>query len=91
MQEVVRTIKRKSELPNAPPSNIFRDEVSTVVNEEVLSNLPQRNDIIRTINCVQNRNRPNNPQSLDDLTIAAPYTMIWRTILAIRFWSGKCG
>lgn len=76
VHEVVRTIKRKArEMPNAPPSSIFRDEMATVSNEEVLANLPQRNDIIRTINRVQNRMRPQIPNSLEDLHIVSPYTM----------------
>lgn len=75
VQEVVRSMKRRArEQPNAPPSSIFRDELARVQDNEVISNLPQRNDVIRTLNRVQNRNRPNNPQSLDDLIINPPYT-----------------
>lgn len=75
MQEVVRGIKRSAaEHPNAPPSAIFRDEVANVNSEEVIANLPQRNDIIRNINRIQNRHRPNNPMTLQDLNIEAPYT-----------------
>lgn len=74
VQEVVRSIKRKAaDNPNLPPSAIFLSEVSSVSNQEVLVNLPQRNDIIRNINRVQNRNRPVNPNSLADLNITPPY------------------
>lgn len=76
VQEVVRSIKRKAiEQPNAPPSSIFRGEIASVSNDnEIIMNLPQRQDIIRTINRVQNRHRPINPGSLEELTILAPYT-----------------
>lgn len=75
VKNVVRAIKRKAvEHPNVPPSALYREEVVQVRNEEVLMSLPERNDIIRTINRVQNRHRPRNPVSLEDLEIVAPYT-----------------
>lgn len=48
VQEVVRAIKRRAvENLNAPPSEIFRAEVSGIVNQELLSNLPQKNDVMQ--------------------------------------------
>lgn len=74
VQSVVRSMKRRAaEHPNAPPSSIFRDEISAVRSEEVLARLPQKNDVIRTLNRVQNRHRPVNPQALEDLVINPPY------------------
>lgn len=75
VQEVVRAIKRRAaDNPNAPPTSIFRAEVSTIANQEVLANLPQRNDIVRNINRLQNRHRPANPLTLQDLIVQPPYT-----------------
>lgn len=45
-------------------------------------NLPERQDIIWTINRVQNRHRPLNPGSLEELNIVHPYT---ETILGETF------
>ncbi len=67
-------MKRKAaEHPNLPPSAIFRQEVAQVQAVEVVMSLPQRNDIMRTINRAQNRNRPKNPRSLVDLEVTEPY------------------
>lgn len=38
--------------------------------------LLQRTDLLRTINRIQNRNRPVNPEFLSDLVIQAPYTTL---------------
>lgn len=50
--------------------------------DEIISNLPQRDDILRTINRVQNTHRPINPVTLEELTIIPPYT---HTISGDRF------
>lgn len=74
MQEVVRSIKRRAEQhPNEPPSAIFRDEVSEVTNDEVVMSLPERNDLIRNIYRIQNKNRPENVNLLENLIIQPPY------------------
>lgn len=74
VQEVVRSIKRRAEQhPNAPPSAIFREEVSEVRNEEFIMTLPERNDIIRNLNRIQNRNRPPNVNLLQNLVIQPSY------------------
>ena len=53
VQEVFREMKRWSaDNPNAPPVSIFRAEISQVHNQEVIANLPQKNDIIKTLNRV---------------------------------------
>lgn len=44
-------------------------------------NVPQRNDIIRNINQIQNWHQPKNPRSLQDLQIEAPYS---RTLNGVR-------
>lgn len=41
----------------------------------IIANLPQRIDLIRSINHVQNRHIPLNLQFLEDQEIVAPYTM----------------
>lgn len=70
VQEVVRAIKRRAqEHPNEPPAAIFREEVARINDEEVLANLPQRNDVIRNINRIQNRNRPLNPRTMENFEI----------------------
>lgn len=75
VKEIVRGIKRRAmDEPNAPPSSIFRDAVSNVTDEQVIATLPQRNDLIRTINRVQNRNRPINPQSVKTFSLKLPIT-----------------
>lgn len=73
--EVVRDIKRRAEEnPNAPPAQIYRAEVSKIGNkEDIISNLPQKNDLIRNINRIHNRNRPQNVNSLENLQILPPY------------------
>lgn len=74
VQEVVRSIKRRAEQhPNAPPSAIFRDEVSEITNQDVIMSLPERNDLIRNINRHQNKNRPPTVNILENLTIQPPY------------------
>lgn len=84
VQEIVRSIKRRAEThPNAPPAAVFLSEVSNVTDDEVLSNMPQRNDILRNINRIQNRNRPLNPNSIQNLTIQHPYT---RTLTGNLFY-----
>lgn len=55
--EAIRAIKRRAEeQSNTPPSSIFLEEISQVNDNEVITNLPQRNDIMRTINRIQNQN-----------------------------------
>ena len=47
VQEVVRAIKRRAaDHPNAPPSTIFREEVTDIDDEEIIACLPQKNDVI---------------------------------------------
>lgn len=76
VQEVVRRIKRRAEeQPNEPPSAVYISQVSNVTNEEVLSNMPQRNDLLRNINRIQNRHRPMNPHSIEHLVIQHPYNV----------------
>lgn len=75
MQEVVRAIKQRAQdHPNAPPAATFISEVSHVTNEEVITNMPQRNDTVRNIKRIQNRHGPINPHSIENLTIQHPYT-----------------
>lgn len=50
--------------------------------------MPQRADVIRNINRIQNRHRPNNVQSLADLEIVAPYTMTTTGEQFLQFDSG---
>lgn len=89
VQEVVRAIKRRAEEhPNAPPSAIYQQEVSQISNDEVIANMPQRNDVIRNINRYQNRRRPTNPRTLQDLLIEAPYTRTLNGEMFIQFDSG---
>lgn len=73
--EVVRVIKWKAiQHSNAPPSSIFREEIATIRDNEIVSNLLQIDDMSRTINCVQNQHQPIHRVSLEDLTIIVPHT-----------------
>lgn len=84
VQAVVLRVKRKAEEnPNMPPSAIFRAEVSHIRNEEVIANLPEKNHLIRNINRVQNRSRPANPVTVNDIVILPPYD---RTISGQLFY-----
>lgn len=47
--------------------------MENVMDEEVISNMPQRNDLMRNINRIQNRHRPINTNTLENLVIEAPY------------------
>lgn len=90
VQEVVRGIKRRAEQhPNEPPSRVFLEAVAGERNEEVLANLPQRNDMIRTIHRVQSRRRPAHPQSLQELHIQPPYTTTLNGETFMQFDSGE--
>lgn len=90
VREIVRAIKRRAEeSPNAPPTQIFIDEVASVSNPEIIANLPQRNDLIRNINRIQNRNRPRNPLSLQDLSIQPPYSKTLNGEQFVQFDSGE--
>lgn len=89
VQEVARAIKRRAEEhSNAPPSAIYQQEVSQISNDEVIANMPQRNDVIRNHNRYQNRRRPTNPRTLQDLLIEAPYTRTLNGEMFIQFDSG---
>lgn len=75
VQEVIRNIKRKaSEHPNAPPAAILREEIVNVTNEAVIHNLPERRHVLRNINRMQNRHRPQRPMVLGDLEVISPYS-----------------
>lgn len=70
IQEIVRKIKRRVEQhPNEAPAAVFISKVANVTNEEVLSNMSQRNDLLKNINRIQNRNRPMNSSSIEHLII----------------------
>lgn len=89
VQEIVRSIKRRArELPNAPPSSIFQSQVSTVNDEEIIANMPQRADVLSNINRIQNRHRPINVRSLSELEIVAPYTLTTNGEQFLQFDSG---
>lgn len=90
VHEVARSIKRSAqEHPNAPPSQIFIEEVFQLSNEEVIANLPQRNDVIRNINRIQNRHRPINPLTLQELHIQPPYSRTLSGDQFVHFDSGS--
>lgn len=47
---VVRAIKPKAGAhPNATPASIYREEIKSIADKEVLLSLPQKNEMIRTI------------------------------------------
>lgn len=86
VQEVVRSLKRKaSEHPNAPPASLYRDEVAAVNDNVVIMNLPQRTEMLRTINRQQNRHRPTNPMTLAEVNVVAPYTHTINGELFLQF------
>lgn len=67
---IVRAIKRRAQNhPNEPPATILASEVEKINNEEFLCKMPRRNDVIRNINRIQNRHRPVNTNTLEDLII----------------------
>lgn len=89
VHEVIRTIKRTAEEhPNAPPSQIFANQVAHLSNDEVIANLPQRSDVLRNINRIQNRHRPTNPITLQELQIQAPYSRTLNGDQFVQFDSG---
>lgn len=59
--------------PNEGASNIVRDHVATIDNEEVLAMMPERNDLRRTVNRVQNKTRPPLPKRINDIEIPRRY------------------
>ncbi|KAJ4430373.1 hypothetical protein ANN_22589 [Periplaneta americana] len=58
---------RDQEPPHEGPSRIIRDVNGENINEEVLEKLPDRTNLRRAINKEQNRNRPQNINTLQDL------------------------
>lgn len=57
-------------------------------NNEIIANLPQRNDVIRNINRIQNRHRPTNPQTLQELFIEPPYSRTLNGEQFVQYDSG---
>lgn len=75
VNEVVRAIKRKAEEePNSAPAAIFRAVTQDVRDEEVLSNMPQRGNVLKNINRLQVSTRPQNPNDLASLELHGRYT-----------------
>lgn len=73
--EIVRGIKRRAEQhPNEPPLQIVQEELQNVMDNETLVRLPERRTLFRQVNRIQNRTRPVNPRSLEELTFRQPYT-----------------
>lgn len=89
VREVMRGIKRRAEEnPNQPPNAIFREATETIDDEEIILNLPERNSVLRRINRVQNRNRPQNPRDLEDLEILPPYNRTLNDEVFLQYDSG---
>jgi len=63
---------RARDTPNEMPINIVREVINNIRNKKVLVMLPDRN-CLRTINNVQNRERPHVPVNFIDLEIVNPY------------------
>lgn len=75
IRERVNTMKDIAERdPNVNPSMIVQEVTNEITDEEVLQRLPERQTLLRGINRAQNRNRPANPLSLNDLNFRSPYT-----------------
>lgn len=61
VQEVIRDIKRRAEeLPNAAPSSIYAAATQSIVDDEIVANLPKRANIIRNVNRIQATRRSRN-------------------------------
>ena len=70
----LRIKRRAEEHPNAPPTNIIKEELLNAgQQEEVLMLMPERNNLRRAVNRAQNRNHPALPLSLQECAIITPY------------------
>jgi len=73
-REIVQSIKRHAtEHPNEPPKKIISTEIGSEDNDEVLSHIPERENMRSLVNKTQNRNRPQNPNNLTELKITERY------------------
>jgi len=68
---------------------IIRRAVGNVTDPEVAVLLPERNNMRRVINQHQNRGRPRNPQTLQDIVIDAPYNQTLRNSRFLLYDSGS--
>ena len=82
-EELTQTLKRKAEEhPEQAPSQIMRTELAGV-SDGVLSQLPEREALSKTMRRVRRRNLPPNPRTLDELReLPAAYQ---RTLQGERF------
>lgn len=87
--DIVRGIKRRATAhPNEPPLQILQEELQNVRSTEVLVRLPERRTLFRQINRVQNRQRPVNPRSLEELIFREPYTKTLDSKQFLQYDSG---
>lgn len=80
VKEIVQEIRRRAESEtNTAPSRI----VDTVIeNEKILVRLPGRQNLFRRINRVQNKQRPKNPQSLNEVCLFLSKPIFFHTFLS---------
>ena len=89
-REAVQRIKRRAEThPNEPPAAIIAGEIRHEHGEEVLYNLPERQNLRRAVNRYQNRTRPSNPGNLGELEVRAPYTQTLKGEKILFYHSGR--
>ena len=68
-----RVRERAASEPNEAPARIIQGVVNEIQKEELLMRLPERQTMLRSINIIQNRQRPPLPRNLDELNISHPY------------------
>lgn len=82
-KQIVNDIKETARRnPNARPSDVIRQNLDQVDNEEILIRLPEKSTMKRMINFQQNDMRPQIPLNLQDVDIQNPYN---RTKTGERF------
>lgn len=89
IHQVMHTIKKRARSrPNEQPLAIVQEALAMVENNEVLARIPQRQTILRSVNDIQNRTRPRNPRSLNEIIIASPYDRTLTGAPFLQFDSG---
>lgn len=82
-------MKRRAERhPNEPPSAVYLEEVLSLEDTEVNQNLPERQNLLRTIRRRQCRHRPPLPSDLSTLTIPEPYNRTLRNEVFLQYNMG---
>lgn len=89
VQRVLQDIRQRARShPNEQPLRIVQEVCGNLVSSEVIMRMPSRQTILRGVNRVQNRQRPRNPQNLNDLVITSPYDVTFSGTQFLQYDSG---